>query len=501
MNWFERSIQAVSPAWAFRRARYRTALAAYEAAESGRLRRKKGDNSSGDAVVGRAGDALRGYARDLEQNYDIAKGALDVLVNNIVGPNGITREPRPKRKDGTIHAELAAQLSALYKNWSVRPEVTWSLDYVAMERLVCRTWLRDGEVLAQLLEGRVPGLDHGTTIPFSLELIEADLLPMDLNDDGKGIVQGVERNAWGRATAFHLYRQHPGDSNNWRLDLTPKRVSADRILHIKIAQRIRQARGVSVFASVIRRLEDLKDYEESERVAARVAAALTGYIKKGTIDDYVGPGEGKKDRSFGLKPGMIFDGLEPGEEVGTIESKRPSGLLTPFHDSMVRFTSAGIGANYSSVSRNYNGTYSAQRQELVEGWVHYKSLSRWFVSQFSAPVHRRMIDVAVLSGALRLPPDVDMATLYDADFRGPAMPWIDPQKEATAGKILERAGHKSAQQLMRERGENPNDTYQEIREWRRRSNEDGVVFDTDPAHDKPAPAAPAAAPTTEEEDT
>lgn len=481
-----------APRVAFRRQQYRQALNAYEAAAPSRLRKHPADNRSGDALVGLAGTALRGYARQLEQNYDVAKGALDVLVNNVVGPSGINREPQPRRVDGTIHTEFARDLLALFKDWSRRPECTWTLDYAAMERLACRTWVRDGEILSQLLEGRVAGLDHGTRVPFSLEMIEADLLPLDYDDESKGITQGVERNAWGRPVAFHLYKNHPGDAS-WRIDLNTKRVSADKILHTKIAHRIRQARGVTVFASVIRRLEDLKDYEESERIAARVAAAMTGYIKKGTVEDYVAPDSGKSDRSFGMKPGMIFDKLLPGEEIGTIDSNRPSGLLAPFHDAMMRFIATGIGANYSSISRNYRGTYSSQRQELVEGWVHYQVLTNLFIGQFTRPVWERFVRMAVLSGAIEVPSDLDINTIDHADFRGPAMPWIDPTKEVQANKEAERAGYKSAQQTIRERGGNPADTMDQIADWRKLASEKGVALDTDPAakQTSTAPEAPA----------
>lgn len=477
MKLLEKTISAISPKWGYRRAQFRQALAAYEAAKPSRLRKTGADNSSGDAVVGLAGAALRGYARQLEQNYDIAESVLKVLVNNTIGPNGISREPMPRTKDGTIHKELAKQLLGLWKDWALMPEVTGEHDYASMERLAARTWFRDGEFLAQLLEGRVPGLEHGTRVPFSLEMIEADQLPY-YDNQSKGITQGVERNAWGRARAYHLYKEHPGDTS-YLFDQKLKPVRAERILHPKIANRIKQARGVSVFAAVLRRLEDLKDYEESERIAARVAAALTGYIKKGLPDQYNGPVDDKTERHFSMKPGMIFDGLREGEEVGTIDSNRPSSLLAPFHDAMTRFTAAGVGASYSSISKNYNGTYSAQRQELVEGWGNYQAITNLWVGQFSRPVWRRFVNMAIASGLVRLPSDLDITTLYDAEFRGPAMPWIDPVKEASANKILERAGHKSAQQTIRERGGNPDDTMEQIDVWRRSADEKNLVFDTD----------------------
>jgi lambda family phage portal protein len=490
MSFIDRMIAGVSPRWAYSRAQYRKALAAYEAAKPSRLRKTGADNSSGDAALAMAGPALRGYARQLEQNYDVAKSALDVLVNNTIGPYGIQREPQPRRADGTIHEAFADELMALWKEFCQRPEVTREHTYAAAERLAARSWFRDGELLVQLLEGPIASLTHGGRVPLSLELIEADQMPFDLDDDTKGITQGVERNGWGRPVAYHVFKSHPGDLR-WRVDLATKRVPADRMLHPKLSYRIRQARGISIFASVLRRLEDLKDYEESERIAARVAAAMTGFIKKGTPDDFTPPSGSSADRAFSMKPGMIFDGLQPGEDVGTIDSNRPSALLEPFHQAMVRCTAGGIGVTYSSLSRNYNGTYSAQRQELVEGYSSYAAITEHWVGMFDWPVWERFVRMAIMSGQIRVPADVLPHTVADAEFFGPAMPWIDPVKEAEGNKIAERAGHKAPQESIRARGSDWRDVYKQIAAARALAEKYGLKFDTDPNNDKSNQQTPA----------
>lgn len=483
MNFFDKFILALDPERAFRRQQFRGAHAAYEAGNPGRLRKDKPDNASGNTVVGRAGSALRGYARQLEQNHDISTGVLRTLVNNTVGPNGISVDPQPKNKKGEIHQEFADLINKFRKDWNLKPEVTWEHDWAAAERLACWTWFRDGEVLTQLLEGKIASLNHGTKVPFSLELIESDHLPFD-DFEKNNITQGVERNVWGRPIAYHIHKTHPGDSTV-KFDISTKRVSADKVLHAKIVSRIRQVRGVSIFASVLRRLEDIKDIEESERVAARIAAVLVGYIKKGASEAYSAPDGDDEERRFKMTPGMMFDKLKPGEEVGTIQSNRPSPLVAPFVNLQHRAVSAGTGANYSSISKNYDGSYSAQRQELVEGWGNYQVCTNLFASQFSRPIHQRFVQMLLLSGLVKIPSDLDMDTVFDADYRGPAMPWIDPDKESKANERLERAGHKAPQKTIRERGDNPADVRKQIKQWRDQNDEDGLIFTTDPKHDKP----------------
>jgi len=489
-NWLDTAIAAVSPGWALKRAHARRVLSYYEAAKPSTTRKARRETGSGDTAVLRAGKSLREQARHLEQNHDLARGVLNVLVANIVGANGITIEPQPRNKDGSINVNLAADIRQLLRDWSKRPEVTWSHDWPSAQRIACRTWVRDGEFLTQLLTGSVAGLNHGTKIPFSVELIESDLLPFELMSSSEPtITAGVERNAWGRPVAYHLYKLHPGDwqsVNSFRLmpgSLDLKRVSADNMLHPKIVDRFRQARGVSVFASVLSRLDDIKDYEESERVAAKVAASMAAYIKKGRPEEY-DPEDDGEPRDLRFRPGMIFDDLKIGEEIGTIDTSRPNPQLEPHRNGQLRAVASGTGTAYSSVSKNYDGSFSSQRQELVESFGIYAMLGAEFASQFNRPIYERLLLAARLSGALKIPHSVDLETLDDALYIGPQIPWIDPAKEAAAWERLERNGHASGPEIIRRRGQNPADVMEQEKAWRSQWKDEGLQIGTDPANDK-----------------
>jgi lambda family phage portal protein len=264
----------------------RNALSYYEAAKPSRLRKFHHGTTGPNVQTQQGAVAIRTQARYLAQNHDIARGALRVTVNNVVGPKGIGIEPQPRRMDGSIHREYADALLAAYKDWTRKPEVTRRHNWASVQRLMARSWIRDGEAFAQQLFGSVPFLSHGGQIPFSLELIEADMVPFDYSDPGRGILQGVERNQWGQAKAYWKYKNNPNDNHLIALATDLKRIPAERVLHLALIDRIDQVRGVSEFASVITRLEDIKDYEESERVAAKIAAMLTAYVKRGTPELY-----------------------------------------------------------------------------------------------------------------------------------------------------------------------------------------------------------------------
>jgi len=507
MNIVDRIVGAVNPLAGLRRAQARRALAHYEGAKPNKQRMRRMDNSSPDTLVGAGAAAVRAHARYLERNHDISRGALRVLVNNVVGPTGIGVEPQPRRADGSIHTEYAALLREAHRDWQRRPEVTGRYRWPLAQRLTAYTWLRDGEAFAQQLVGPIPFLNHGTRVPYSLELFEPDFVPLDYDDPSKGIRQGIQSNAWGEATGYWVYKGDPREGMTFMNASGLKFIPAERMLHTATIDRLHQRRGVSEFASVITRGEDLKDYEESERIAAKVAASLTAYVKRNETNGFnpenapqlPRDAEGNVlPRDLRMQPGMILDSLTVGEEVGMIDSNRPNPNLIAWRAGQLRAFCAGIGASYSSVSRDYDGSYSAQRQELVEQWVHYAVLADEFVGMFVQPSWETFVQVAHLSGVVPIPADVLPGTEDDALFIGQSMPWIDPMKEANAWEKLVQAGFASEVEVIRRRGGNPHDVIEQVDAFRRDAARRALVFSSNAATPANVVAAASAKPEPEE---
>jgi lambda family phage portal protein len=492
MNWLDSVIASVNPERAVKRAQARQALkiySAYEAAKPSTLRKQSRDSGSGNRWVSQAGPNLRNQARYLDANHDLAKGVLNALVNNVVGANGIGIEPQPRTFGGEIHADFANQLMGLYKDWCKYPEVSHRFTWSQVQRLMCRSWVRDGEAFSKDIIGLVPFYDHATKVMFSVELLEADMLPLIYDDPGKDIHQGIQVNGWGQPKNYYFYRQHPGELNNYSsltLDLKP--VSADLVNHLALIERLSQLRGVSIFASVMTRLDDIKDYEESERIAAKIAACMAAYIKKGQPDMYIGQsdldgGVTQSKRDIKFSPGMVFDDLGIGEDIGTIDTNRPNSNLVGHRMGQMRAVASGTGVNYSTIARDYDGSYSSQRQELVEGWNNYQVLTNEFISSFSQPCWETFVQMAIAGNLVKVPADVDPMTADDALFIGPSMPWIDPLKEIKGQVEAERAGYISGQEIIRRRGGNPHETLEQESRWRKLLQDKGLISTADPKND------------------
>lgn len=447
-------IETLSPAWALRRAKAKQILRYYDAAQSTHYHKAvRGGGNSPDSVTHNAVKNLRGWSRYLDESHDLAIGIFDNLVNRTVGA-GLVVEPILKRRNGNLDQRANDELRGLWLDFWDRPEVTGELPGCEVERLMCRAWMRDGELFTNHVMGTTNLLTHNSRVPYSIELLEADFCPMDLNDIR--ITHGVEKNAWGRPIAYHLYKTHPGNTiiPFAKTNLETKRVSADFITHLKFTRRFRQTRGVPIIHGIIHRLDDIKDYEESERIAARVAAAFTAWIKR--TPEYTGTVDENGNVPFEMQSGMIFDGLQVGEEISSTGTERPNANLSEFRNAMLRAAASGTGTSYSSISKSYEGTYSSQRQEMVEAVEGYKKLQTFFVKCQMMPIWRRFIDMVLTARLMQIPRGMDVRQLYTGvEMRGPGVPWVDPKKEMDADALAVEKGFKSRHQVIRERGGDP----------------------------------------------
>ena len=489
MNVFERAILAVSPAMAVNRARNRAVMAAYDAAKPSRLRNLRGESGSGAAAVNRAGPYLRWVARDMDQNSDLVHGILNLLVTRTIG-NGISVEAAPLTKSGDIHTGVMEQLTNLYdREWSQHPDVTGEYDRRSMERVSARSWYRDGEMFAKIVEGNARGFRHMTPVPLSVELMEADYCPMENegfgNANGRDSeYQGIERNGWGRPIRYHFYKSHPGSDRYSDLTMDTISVPARFVLHLKDDDRINQGRGVSVLTSAMMRIGDLNEVGTSFRIRKKVLASIPFYVTKGPPDYYSKEDHlGDEKRLMSMSPGEILDDLFPGEGITSPPMGADSEDTVEFSNNQLRMICAGVGTHFSGTARDHRLTYTGARTEINEAQPGYAGLTAQFVSKNTRPLRERVINAALLAGQLDIPADLDMDTLYNAIYLGPVMPGPDPAKESKSHEMKVKDGFKSPQETIRELGGNPADVMRQTARWNDEAKKRGLVFSSNAAHE------------------
>jgi lambda family phage portal protein len=179
---------------------------------------------------------------------------------------------------------------------------------------------------------------------------------------------------------------------------------------------------------------------------------------------------------------MFFE-LAPGESIETIQSNRPSAMVLPFRDAQMKAVASGTKGTASSISGNYDGSYSAQRQEMVEGYAGYESLQNTFIAKWTRPHFRHAIDIGIATGRLVPPADLDLSTLSNAVYICPVMPWIDPDKESKSNERRIKMGTLTEASVIRSSGGNPAEVKRQRIQEIKENKANDLIFSSDARHE------------------
>lgn len=474
LSWLDRAIGYTSPAWQLRRLRARVAGEVmrrhYEGAAAGR-RTQGWNRSSGDAnaVIGPALGRLRATARDLVRNNPYAESALATIVDHTVGW-GIEPKPEP----------MNAQALAAWKAWadSTDCDAEGRQNFVGLQKLVMRTMVESGEVL---IRRRLRRPEDGLPIPLQLQVLDPDFL--DTTKDtatglpssgGSIIIQGVEFDALGRRVAYWLHREHPGSVTGGPLDSV--RVPAESILHVFRPLRPGQVRCPSWFAPVLLRFKDFDDLEDAQQMKQKIAACLSVIASDpdginaplGTANDSAAPPIDM------LQPGAILS-VAPGRDVKVVSPPSVDGY-DEYSRTVLRAIAAGLGVTYEDLTGDYQGMpFSAARMSRLSHWARVDDW-RWrvLIPQFCDPVWRWVMQAAAIAGRVQTP------TPPEARWSAPPAPMIDPANEGLALQRLIRNGLETLPGVLRERGYDPDEFFNEMAASNEKLDELGLVLDCDP---------------------
>ena len=441
--------------------------------------------TSADSEVKNSLRILRNRARSLVRDSDFAKSALRAVKNNVVG-QGIKHQAQVRMvRGGRLDERLNSLIEYEWKKWGKAKNchAGGTLSWSDIQRLCLNSMIESGELFVRFVYQEF----GDSKVPFGLEILEADFLDDDytgLESNGNRVRMGVEINEWGRPVAYHFLTYHPGDYQFSYGNIAQKRrirVPAEEIIHLYAAGRPGQTRGVTAVASAIMRLNNLKGYEEAEIIAARASSAMMGFVR--TPDQELFEDGTYDDQSvLDFAPGSIRR-LAPGEEMQFFSPSRPDDAVTPFVAQMLRAVAAGVGCSYTQVSSDFSqSNYSSSRLELLETRAHYRTLQQYMIETLCQRVYEKWMDMAVMSGALRLPGfDIDPDRYYESKWIAPAAQFVDPQKEAEAYKSLVRSGIMTLSQVISLHGGDFEEVMRQRQHELAMLDELGIVTDTDPS--------------------
>lgn len=436
-----------------------------------------------DALLRFDKDTIDDRARDVTLNDGYAAGVVAIHKDNIVG-NQFRLNSQPDADvlgvdDDAWLQEFQLQVEARFNNTadSTRHwlDASGMNDFTSLIRQAIGMFLVHGEVLA------VAEWIGNAKRPYAtaIQMISPKRLsnPYNLADD-EHFQNGVERDVYGRALAYHIREAHPFDFRQPEKNYRWKRVEAEtawgrqQVIHIIEQLLPDQTRGISEMVSVLKQMRMTRRFQDVELqqavLQATYAASIESDLPPQLIAEIMGAnpnapsfGEAAKSMLSSIlhhraTNNLQLDGaripvLHPNTKLNLQQLGQPSGVGSSYEQSLLRHVAAGLGVSYEQFSRDYTQTnYSSARASMNETFKFMQSRKKMVADRFATAIYRLWLEEQINLGNIPLPKGKGKMWIYknpeifDAlakcSWIGAARGQIDEMKETQASILKVKFG-------------------------------------------------------------
>lgn len=460
--------------------------------------------SSWSPILGSADSDLLGElptlvsrSRDLVRNNGVANGAIQTLVDNIVG-TGFRLAARPdfrvlgKTKEWAD--EWSRTVESHWRCWAENTEidVTGQLTFAGLTTQVFRSSLINGEAL--VLPLWLPKRDGN--FATALQTVEPDRLCNPYGKpDSRYLRGGIELDKFGSPVAYHIRKTHPGDAllnmsdgaMEWERIPAITRFGRKRVLHIHDTERTGQSRGKPILTAVMPLFKMLDHYERSELQAAVVNAMVAAFIETpldgeaigemfgGSVDDYIAA---RNEWQIKLQGGSIIP-VFPGDKVSSFTPSRPNSAYGAFVENVLRHIGVGLNVPLELLMKDFSKTnYSSARASLLEAWRYFNAQRQWLATAWAKPVYELWLEEAISKGLVEAPDFYsNKAAWARCKWIGPGRGWIDPVKEAKASQIRMEIGLSTLEEECATQGQDWEDVLEQRAREKAKMEELGLTVE------------------------
>lgn len=505
----DRMLSVPFPVWGAKRSharmvanlyRERQRLAAtFAAAENNRLTFDwTNKNTSADGAILGDMDVMNARARAAARDDWAAAAIVSGYRRHVVGSGIFCRSNARNPGTGEPLRDFNRAANRIWDQWCRAKwcDIERRKNFYAFQSMMVSEKVQVGEafVAIRMIRSRREPLPR-----IVLQALEPEMLDRTIyqNPDNRNEIRnGIEIDEYAAPVAYWFYtKEHPMDAFGLsRRENETERIPAEYVCHYARWDRARQTHGISRLSPVLKKLRHLQMYDEYQLVAARMEACYGAAIQGSQM---IGPGgyganpasgdsteNGNGSPLMEFEPGMVHR-LGPGETISWHDPKRPGDLYDPFIKAQVNQISTGAGLDYTTVVRDFTGgTYSGQRQGMIERDYEITPEQWDLIDVFCVPVREAVIDAAIRQGLLEAPgylEDPDWTSAYlAADWRPQAKPWIDPQNQATAAETALKNKLTTRAAILNELGEDWRETFQQLADEERELERLGLsIGDTD----------------------
>lgn len=339
-------------------------------------------------------------------------------------------KPQAESKD----ADWNRQAEAYFNRWGRRAELSGRFNLTQCQHLVCRAVDVDGEIFVHKV------VQDGQ---LRIQLIETHRIGD--SGEGSGMVDGVKLAADGRPLSYRLL-----DDNG-----KPNDLPADNVLHVYDPDCPSQVRGFPSLQHSINHILDEMELLALEKHAVKDNADISRVLTTNRADaddgDFrLGGAESEQvgsDSSFLSKVlGGKLVALQPGEDIKSFASSRPSPTFTGFLEHLRRDSALGmLPFEFAADSSKIGG--AGVRLTVARADRRFSYRQTLLIDRMLRPLWLWVIGNAIAAGKL---PAVEGWT--EINFTTPRRVTVDAGREAAQNREDVKAGLKTLSDHFAELG-------------------------------------------------
>lgn len=378
MNFLDKVINYFDPAKGYQRAAFRRAGGMQASYRGANYTRSSTPWSQSESMGGLPSlnlwvhRSMRDRARSLVENNTLASSILERAVENVIG-EGFTLQMQTEDSGWNKRAETLLNAYFPISDFHGR-------SWVEYQKLLCRCYMRDGDVGEMLLK-------KGQTA-----IVEGDYISSPYDRPTAFLHDGVELDEFGRKVQFWVMSYVDLKTRTWT------GVKAKDFVFLANMKRAVQYRGETFYAQSFELFDRHEGIWESVAMAMEIAASIIVANLKSPNAKIAGlsAARGGTDTSFKetrVKKGMI-QALELNENIQQMKNEQPGGDFSPNLKLLIREIGLSFGMpleyclmDWSAVSGNTakavmlgaQRSFQAIQKYLID--TSYTRKTRWRISK------------------------------------------------------------------------------------------------------------------------
>ncbi len=417
---------------------------------------------------------LRTRSREQARNNDYVRQYIRTLQNNVVGFSGVTVQSQVKRgPKGELDEPANKAIEAAYLDAGRAVDLSGKLSRNDVLRTLLAALVTDGEYIAIQHTGKSYG-KYG----YQLEPVDPELLDVTKNGElssGNQVRMGIEYDKRNKPIAYHFKDSYNSHKHT--------RYKADNVLHIFYPEHVGQERGIPWLATSLFTLKQLDAYDEAAITAARIGASKMGFFSSNNGGQYQG-----EELNTEKDDGSTISEVEPGvfENIGDLNFQEfnpnyPHEQFPHFKKAGLRRVASGLGAQYETIANDREGVnYTSIRHGTLEDRENWKIIQEFLINAFVRPDREEWLLMALMLGQIKIGTMAlsrNPSDYMPCRYQPRRWPWVDPAKDMKAYETEYGLKAISISQIIREKGRDPDEVFNEIAAENAKMEKLGITSD------------------------